>query len=145
VGALAGTDLAAPIAIEARLSGQGGPAVSTQLSATTGKLLGEPLLFRATPSPRSVPRPTADPQYRRTERLHIECPVGVDVQVAARLLDARGQPLPVTPTVTLAGDGADRMAAADVNLSALAEGSYLVELSADTAGERRLIAFRVVR
>jgi VWFA-related protein len=145
VGAVASADLAAPVVIEARVSGQAGQVARTDLPANVGKVLGEPLLFRATPSPRSVPRPTANPQYSRTERLHIECPVAGDAQVTARLLDARGQPLPVTPTVTLSGEGADRLASADVNLSALGEGSYLLEIAADTAGERRLVAFRVVR
>ena len=113
-----------------------------------GRLLGDPLLYRATPSPRSVPKPVADFQYRRVERLHAEWPVLQALTAQeARLLDRQGEPLPVRPTVSDAAGEAGPVVAVDLLLSPLSEGEYVIELTA-TSGEvteRTLLAFRVVR
>jgi hypothetical protein len=61
-----------------------------------------------------------------------------------RVLDRRGQPVAVTATVAEATPG---FVSVDVNLAPLAEGDYLLELSASAGGttEKALIAFRIVR
>jgi hypothetical protein len=82
--------------------------------------------------------------FRRTERLHVEWPVLEPLdQHAARLLDRRGQPMAVNVTVTQNTE----VMSADLNLAPLAEGDYLIELTAGSAStrERLLLAFRVVR
>ena len=64
-------------------------------------VIGAPLVYRATPSPRSPIAPVADMQFRRTERVHVEWPVtGALTAPAARLLSRRGDALPVPVTVT---------------------------------------------
>src|SRR5262249_30379355 len=40
-----------------------------------GKLLGDPLVFRASTLPNATPKPVADFALRRTERVHVEWPV----------------------------------------------------------------------
>lgn len=110
-------------------------------------LVGQPLAFRGTPSPRSPLRPAADGRFTRLERLRVEwLVVAAADAVAARLLDRTGkplgQPLPFTQLP------ADRAAlAVDLPLGALPEGEYLVELVATKGetSERRLLAFRVGR
>ena len=119
----------------------------TPVAADASHLVGQPLAFRATPSPRSPLRPLADARLSRLERLRVEWPILGEADAhTARLLDRTGrplgQPLPFTPLP------ADRQALAiDIPMGALPEGDYVVELVATRGGEseRRLLAFRVVR
>ena len=54
----------------------------------TGSLLGDPIAFRATPSPRSPLLPVADFEFRRGERLRVEWALLQPLdQRSARLLD----------------------------------------------------------
>jgi VWFA-related protein len=120
-------------------------------AATTAGPIDDPVLFRALPSARSVPRPVADLQFRRTERLHVEWPVAATAKVrGVRLLDRRGQPLPIAPAVAerpADGIATRSVVTIELMLAPLAAGDYLVELSVEgTAGEeRRLVAFRIIQ
>lgn len=111
-------------------------------------VIGDPLLFRATTSLRAPLRPAADRQFRRTERVHVEWPVlrALD-QRTARLLDRRGQPLPLSVALTERPDGDQLMAAVDLPIAPLADGDYVIELVAASQGvtERKLLGIRVVR
>jgi len=132
-----------------RSAGNEGPYDSgIEIVPSTGQLLGDPLLYRATPSPRSVPKPVADFQYRRVERLHAEWPVlQALTSQEARLLDRQGAPLSIPPTVSAGGDEAGPAVMVDLPLSPLSEGEYVIELTATSGDitERKLLAFRVVR
>jgi hypothetical protein len=91
----------------------------------------------------------ADFTYRRNERLHVEWPLLQTVDSrAARLLDRQGGALPGTPTVSdINTEGGGRAVAVDLMLSSLAEGDYVLELTANPGAEseRHLLAFRVTR
>jgi hypothetical protein len=133
----------------ARAGGNDGPYDSAiEIRASAGQLLGDPVVFRATPSPRSVPKPVADFQFRRVERLQVEWPVRQPLTSReVRLLDRQGEPLPVLPTVSDgAGEAAGRVLV-DLTLSPLSEGEYVLELTGTSGAEteRKLLAFRVVR
>ena len=111
-------------------------------------VIGEPALFRAGASPRAPLQPVADFQYRRTERVHVEWPStrAMDNR-SARLLNRRGDPLPIEVPVTEKPDG-DRFAiAVDIPLAPLAQGDYVIELTATAGTEKlqKLLAFRIVR
>ena len=111
-------------------------------------LLGAPILFRGTASARIPLRPVADFQFRRSERVRVEwpAPAALDERIA-RVLDRRGAPLPLAATVTEVDGPSGKVVNVDLLLAPLAEGDYLIELSAAKAGqtERGLLAFRVVR
>jgi VWFA-related protein len=108
------------------------------------------LLFRRGPSTGNRMVPAADFRFSRTERVRLEIPVAADVTAGeGRVLDKAGRPLRVPVTV---GQGVDktmgqRWITADINLSPLAAGDYVIELTTrGPAGERRaLTAIRVVR
>jgi hypothetical protein len=111
-------------------------------------LIGVPMAWRATPSPRSPLLPMADFQLRRTERLHVEWPIIQDPTAhAARLLDRKGQPL--VADLPLATPPADRhVLALDLPMSSLPEGDFIIDLTVTGPGgltERRVLGFRVVR
>jgi hypothetical protein len=120
----------------------------TQMDVVSGALLGAPMAWRATPSPRSPLRPLADFQLTRRDRLHVEWPILQDVATrTARLLDRRGQPLGQPLPVSAAPDGR-RAAAVDLPIASLPEGDFVLELAATSSAgqtERRVLAFRVVR
>ena len=80
--------------------------------------------------------------------MHVEWPVlrALD-QRTARLLDRRGQPLPLSVALTERPDGDQLMAAVDLPIAPLADGDYVIELVAASQGvtERKLLGIRVVR
>ena len=92
---------------------------------------------------------TADPRFRRTERLRVEVPLAADgFAGTGRILTRTGQP---TPLVVLFSTRIDaqtmqRVGVADVTLSALAEGEYVLELSLTKNGTIDVVsyAFRLI-
>ena len=133
-----------------RVDGAGRP-VEFALAAATGNPspLGLPAVFRGTASARVALQPAAELRFARNERLHVEVPIdSAGLERSARVLDRRGQPLPIIPgtSVQTMPDGR-AVVAVDVTASAMAPGDYLLEVSAgDAAGAaRRYVAFRVVR
>jgi hypothetical protein len=74
---------------------------------------------------------TADPRFRRTERLRIEVPVaGEGFTGTGRLLTREGQPLQVVVNVSARVDPrGQHLAVAEAVLAPLAAGEYVLELS----------------
>lgn len=142
---------AAPARVTVTLSGAAGTIeVPVEVGqAPADALVGDAVCLRGTPAPRVPMRPVADFQFRRSERMHVEWPALVPIdQRTVRLLDRRGQPLPLTVALTeQPGSASSPILAADLTLAPLAEGDYLVELTVGASGrtEQRLLAFRVVR
>jgi hypothetical protein len=90
----------------------------------------------------------ADFQFRRTERVHIEWPAQKPMDNrSARLLNKLGEPLPIEVAVTEKPDGTGFAIAADVGLAPLAQGDYVIELTATAGSDKvqKLLAFRIVR
>ena len=104
---------------------------------------GVPLLFRrgATTGTRYVP--TADPQFRRTERLRVDLPRATPPGTfTAALLDRVGVPLPLPVATTTRADGAITWAMAEVSLAPLSHGDYVMKLTVD--GVDAVTGIRVV-
>lgn len=117
-----------------------------ELTVRGGTLVGEPLLFRASPARQSPLRPVADLQFHRTERAHVEWPVlGVVDRREARLLAKDGKPLAVPVTLTERDQNGSQVLAADLNLAPLANGDYVIELTlgAGERAEKHYVAIRV--
>ncbi len=114
-----------------------------------GSVLGDALISRGTPAAQSALKPVADLEFRRTERVHVEWPVlaGPLDERTGRLLDRRGQPLPLEVALTERSATSGPVLAADVNLGPLAPADYLIEVTAGhgTDTERKLVAIRVIR
>jgi hypothetical protein len=118
------------------------PAVAGQ-----GPSLGQPLWFRRGPFTGITFQPTAEPRFRRQERLRIDLPVaGVIEHSEARLLDRAGHPLPIPIAVARRDDNGAAFVCAELALAALALGAYLVEVTVMAAGRTQTIvtAFRLV-
>jgi VWFA-related protein len=125
-----------------------GLSTSLSIPRAVTALVGDPILYRATPSPRSPLWPSAGHLFSRTDRLHLEWAlVGPLDSHVARLLDRRGQPLAVNVTLAEPPAGDRPTLVGDVSLAPLAPGDYLVELVVGRAGatERHLVAIRVDR
>lgn len=121
---------------------------SVTIARPTATLVGDPILFRALAGPNPSLRPVASLEFLRSERLRVEWPaLGSLDRRDARLLGRDGEPFPIVVAVSESESGGARIIAADLTLSPLAAGDYLIELTA-TAGdmsERKLVAFRVMR
>ena len=101
------------------------------------------LFIRRGPTTGNRDAPTADPRFRRSDRVRVEVPTPSSDAVTARLLDRTGKalPIPVSGSVRDDSDGV-RWRSAEVTLAPLAPGDYIIELAAGTG--RTLVAFRVV-
>jgi hypothetical protein len=141
---------AGPYRVTLKVTGGPGTVVTdrVEIADVPPAAIGEPLLYRATPSAQSALRPVANYQYWRTERVHIEWPIAAALdQRIARLLGRDGRPLVVPVNLTERDQNGRRMLAADLNLAPLAPGDYVIELvaGAGTSEVRRYIPIRVLR
>jgi hypothetical protein len=131
--------------VSVEISGDGTP-VGTSFTASDAA--GAPLVFRGAASARAPLQPAAEFLFRRGERLHLEWAVAAaGMERSARLLDRRGQPLPVTVTTTEQPGTGGALIAADLVLAGFADGDYVLELSIGQGAqiERKPFAFRVRR
>jgi VWFA-related protein len=92
---------------------------------------------------------TADPRFRRTERLRLEVPLASEGFAGdGRVLTREGQAMPLIVTVSTRTDETTRQlfGVADVTLAPLAAGEYVLELSLTKAGKTETVAygFRIV-
>lgn len=107
------------------------------------------LALRRGPSTGLAYVPTADPRFRRTERLRVEVPlIGDGHTGTARLLTRTGQPMPLVAAFTTRVDEekAQALGVAEINLAPLAEGEYVLELSIVKDGKTGIAAygFRII-
>ncbi|MFO7695369.1 MAG: VWA domain-containing protein [Vicinamibacterales bacterium] len=108
---------------------------------------GDPVVFRSGPFTGRAFLPTADPRFRRSERLRVDTAVaGPAPTVSARLLDRNGQPLPLPVATSVREEAYLRIASAELALAPLGPGDYLVELIVQRGprSDTVLLAFRIV-
>jgi VWFA-related protein len=115
-------------------------------SAVTGTAA---LAWRRGPSTGLAYLPTADPRFRRTERLRVEVPLSLEgVKATGRVLTREGQALQliISHSTRIDAGSATTFAVADVTLSALAAGEYVLELLFEAGGKTENVSygFRIV-
>ena len=112
--------------------------------------VGSARLSRASPFTRQRFVPTADPRFRRNEKVRVEVPVAPGATaVTGSLLDQTGKvmaAIPVAATLVPPDDGGIGWATADVGLVPLGAGDYLisVDVSHPDGDQRVLTGFRVI-
>jgi hypothetical protein len=114
---------------------------------TTALLAQTGVASRRGPSTGLQYQPTADPRFRRTERLRLEVPrLIAEGVVSARLLARDGQPLPLTVNLSERVDERARLIIADLTLAPLAQGEYVVEVTLEHLGkqESATYGFRLI-
>ena len=92
---------------------------------------------------------TADPRFRRTERLRVEVPLAAaEYAGAARLLTREGQPMPLVATYTTRADAETTVTfgVAEIVLAPLAAGDYVLEMTLTKGKNSEVVAygFRIV-
>lgn len=137
--------------VRAELTPRGG---RTPIQATTfatvpqGTALGtSALALRRGPSTGLAYVPTADPRFRRTERLRIEVPIsGEGVTGTGRLLTREGHPLQLIVNYSTRADARGPLAVGEVALAPLAAGEYVLELSLTKDGKTEAVnyGFRLI-
>lgn len=112
-----------------------------------GALLGSAsLAARRGPGTRRLFEPTADPRFRRTERIVVETPlVAADATITARLLNRAGQPmaLPVALSERLDASLQIRVSVAEISLAPLAPGEYVVEVTATRGAATEVVGYAI--
>ena len=111
--------------------------------ADTVKVGTAVLAFRRGPSTGLAYLPTADPRFRRTERLRIEVPVsGEGFTGTGRLLTREGQPLQVLVNVSQRADAkGTQLMVAEAVLAPLAAAEYVLELSVANDGKTDILSY----
>jgi hypothetical protein len=110
-------------------------------------LLGQPLLFRRGPFTSITYQPTADPRFRRQERVRLDVPVVGSVgRVEASLLDHAGHTLAVPVTAGQRDDAGARVVTAELVLAPLAPGDYIIQVSVANGDveQKTLVGIRIV-
>jgi VWFA-related protein len=107
------------------------------------------LALRRGPSTGLAYVPTADPRYRRTERLRVEVPVaGAPATATGRVLTREGTAMPLVVSYSEREGAAPygRFGVADLMLAPLAQGEYVLELTFSTGAVPAIVAygFRIV-
>ena len=92
---------------------------------------------------------TADPRFRRTERLRVEVPLTAEgFTGSGRLLTREGQATALNVTVTTRTDEATKQqfGVGDVTLAPLAEGEYVLEMTLVKGGKTDVVSygFRII-
>ena len=110
---------------------------------------GSPRMFRRGPTTGPVYVATADPRFRRAERLRVEWPLqAAAASRAAELVDRNGRAMALPVTITDRADPASGVTwiAAEVALAPLAPGEYAIRLRGEAAGAPfdAVTAFRLV-
>ncbi|HVQ41035.1 MAG TPA: VWA domain-containing protein, partial [Vicinamibacterales bacterium] len=119
-----------------------------EVAVVVASILSEPMVYRAASSPRAPLQPVADPEFRRTERIHLEWTLTAPLDSrVARLLNKQGDPLPVPVPLTERTDGDRLVLAADLVLAPLAPADYVIEITAARGTDKvqHGVAFRIVR
>jgi VWFA-related protein len=108
---------------------------------------GVPILLRRGPTTGMKYVPTADRQFRRTERLRVDLPASGEVGApSAEILDRTGKTIVLPVTASVRQDGSLSWASADVALAPLAVGDYALKLRLERGGKVHevITGFRVV-
>lgn len=149
-------DLLAPgrYVVRFQLSPQAGGAslqatVDTVVPESTALLAQAAVASRRGPTTGLQYQRTADPRFRRTERLRLEIPrFSERATLSARLLNRAGTPMGVAVSVADRMDDSLqlRFIVADVTLAPLAQGDYIVQVTAEHEGKKEEVnyGFRIV-
>jgi hypothetical protein len=108
---------------------------------------GMPLLSRRGPTTGVKYVPTADKQFRRTERVRLELPTTGGVSATSgELLDRTGKAIKVPVATSVRQEGGLSWATAEVGLAPLAVGDYALRLQTEQDGRSSevIAGFRVV-
>jgi VWFA-related protein len=134
-----------PSTVFVRLRADGESVVErTSVPPGPSTLVEDPLAYRS--GPRGLAIPVALFEFTREERLKLDWPALATLdRFEIRLLDRNGQPLRHRVAVNKQEGASGLHLVADLSLTALGRGDYVVELTATAAAgtERKLLAFRV--
>ena len=145
LGEVDAADTGTSLRVQLRPAGEGPPLKEVVMLAPLGAVgdPGVPLLLRRGLTTGTRFTPTADPQFRRTERLRVDLPrTAPPGAFTASMLDRAGAPLPLPVSTTTRTDGTITWLTAEVSLAPLAHGDYVIKLTVD--GIDAVTAIRVV-
>jgi hypothetical protein len=137
--------MAGDVKVQVRVSGHGALARYTDTTSVALDAMpagwGAPRLSRRGPSTGVVWVPTADPRFRRQERLRVSVAVGAETgPLTGTLLDRQGRPISIPVKVD---QTVPQALLAELALAPLAAGDYVLALAGGP--KRLLVPLRVVQ
>jgi hypothetical protein len=132
------------IRLRSPVEGELGLTDTARVSVKEDMALGDAVMWRRGPSTGPQHLRTADPRFQRSERIRLELATSSTEAVAARLVDATGQPMTVPVQVSERPEpsGAFRWVVVDLAVAPLAAADYGIEVTQGPA--RQVTAFRVI-
>jgi VWFA-related protein len=139
--------------VRSRPAGGGLPTTDTmrvdvpEAPAAARLAAGQPTYARRIGGASAADVPTADRRFRRTERVVVQVSASLAPEaVSAELLDRNGKPLPLPVTATIVEKDFVRSARAEIALSPLAAGDYIIRVTMRRGAEQvlTLAPFRIV-
>ena len=118
-----------------------------RLATAAGDGPGVPVLLRRGPTTGIRYVPTADKQFRRTDRVRLELPSTESVvSTSAEVLDRSGKAMNIPVTTAVRTEGTLTWATAELALAPLAVGDYALRLKTERAGKSTEVVtgFRVI-
>jgi hypothetical protein len=116
------------------------------VAAANQNISGSTVAFRRGPTTGLAYQPTADPRFRRTERLRVEVPVFATgaLTTSGRVLTREGAPLALQVATSERTDERTtaRYVVADVTLAPLAQGDFVLEVT--VGRESATYGFRII-
>ena len=105
-----------------------------------------PVLLRRGPTTGIRYVPTADKQFRRTDRVRLELPSSEASRTSAEVLDRSGKAMNIPVTTAVRTEGTLTWATAELALAPLAVGDYALRLKTERAGKSTEVVtgFRVI-
>ena len=116
----------------------------TMVPAATAEVGTGALASRRGPSTGLAYVPTADPRFRRTERIRLEVPLAADgFTGTGRVLTASGQATALIVNFSMRTEDSTKQqfGVADLNLAPLAEADYVLELTLTKNGKSEVVSY----
>jgi hypothetical protein len=135
-----------PHRVEVRVVTVDGPVTTHGDVAGRGRVLDEPLVYRAAGSQKASFAPAASRTFSRTERLRLEWRLTTPLaNPLGRLLGRNGAPLSIPVAMNEVERDGRRLLTADLSLAPLGAGDYFLEVTAGAADQsgQSLFVFRI--
>jgi len=143
VGGLQSGDYIVRVRLRSPREGELALVDTARVSIVSPPSLGDAVLWRRGPTTGPQHVRTADPRFRRNERIRLETATSSDEPASARVLDRNGQPMPIPVEVSTRQDPAGfTWILAELAIAPFGPADYAIEVT--QGAMRQVTSFRVV-
>jgi VWFA-related protein len=143
-GGVSAGDYTVRVRLRSPVDGELGLSDTARISLKDAASLGDAVVWRRGPSTGPQHLRTADPRFRRNERIRLELATSSAEPATARVIDRTGQPMPFPAEVSMRPDtaGTFTWVVVDLGLAPFGPADYAIEVSQGLV--RQMTSFRIV-